>query len=70
MLDPETRRVERILLETRLVEGLPVDVLDDAGRGWLPDLREAGLVGADLDRVVLTPRGRLLADAVVRDLVP
>ncbi len=70
VLDPETRRVERILLETRLVEGLPVEVLDDAGRGWLPDLRAGGLVAADPERVVLTSRGRLLADAVVRDLVP
>ena len=32
----ETRRVERVLLETRLREGLPVDVLDDAGRAALP----------------------------------
>ena len=70
VLDDETRRVERILLETRLVEGLPVDVLDDTARGWLPDLREAGLVAPGDDRVVLTTRGRLLADAVVRDLVP
>ncbi len=71
LLDPETRRVERILLETRLVEGLPEEVLDPAGRAWLPDLREAGLVEpAPADRVVLTRRGRLLADAVVRDLVP
>jgi oxygen-independent coproporphyrinogen-3 oxidase len=69
-LSPETRRVERILLETRLVEGLPVDVLDDEGRAWLPDLRDEGLVTAAANRVVLTRRGRLLADAVVRDLVP
>ena len=52
------------------VEGLPVDVLDDGGSGWLPDLRREGLVTVDADRVVLTTRGRLLADAVVRDLVP
>jgi len=70
VLDAETRRVERILLETRLAEGLPVDVLDDDGRAWLPDLRGAGLVADHTDRVVLTARGRLLADAVVRDLVP
>ena len=69
LLDPETRRVERILLETRLVEGLPVSVLDDHGRSQLVGLRSRGLVGPDRDHVVLTPRGRLLADAVVRDLV-
>ena len=37
VLDAETRRVERVLLETRLRQGLPVDVLDDAGRAALPE---------------------------------
>jgi oxygen-independent coproporphyrinogen-3 oxidase len=69
VLDDETRRTERILLETRLVEGLPTSVLHQDGRSWLPDLRDAGLVSAETDRVVLTRKGRLLADAVVRDLV-
>ncbi|MFT4010807.1 MAG: radical SAM family heme chaperone HemW [Nocardioidaceae bacterium] len=69
VLDRETRRVERVLLETRLVEGLSVDVLDEAGRGWLPDLRAEGLIEPDSERVRLTLRGRLLADAVVRDLI-
>jgi coproporphyrinogen III oxidase-like Fe-S oxidoreductase len=70
VLDPPTRQVERILLETRLVDGLPVGVLDDQGRSRLPAMRASGLLGPDQDRVVLTRRGRLLADAVVRDLVP
>jgi oxygen-independent coproporphyrinogen-3 oxidase len=73
VLDDETRRVERVLLETRLRAGLPVDVLDDAGRAALPDQVERGLVEASTlaaGRVVLTLRGRLLADAVVRDLLP
>jgi putative oxygen-independent coproporphyrinogen III oxidase len=69
VLDDDTRRVERILLETRLAEGLPSAVLDDAGRSWLPDLRTQGLIDGPGDRVRLTRRGRLLADAVVRDLV-
>ena len=69
---PSTRRVERVLLETRLRQGLPVDVLDDAGRAALPVQVERGLVEPDdveRGRVVLTTRGRLLADAVVRDLL-
>jgi putative oxygen-independent coproporphyrinogen III oxidase len=70
VLDAETRRVERILLETRLAEGLPVAVLDPGGLSWLDDLRAEGLVRTVDDRLVLTTRGRLLADAVVRDLVP
>jgi oxygen-independent coproporphyrinogen-3 oxidase len=71
-LDDETRRVERVLLETRLRQGLPLDVLDDAGRAALPDQVARGLVeqrGLGQGRVVLTTRGRLLADAVVRDLL-
>jgi oxygen-independent coproporphyrinogen-3 oxidase len=72
VLDPETRRVERVLLETRLRDGLPVDVLDDEGRAALPGQVGRGLVDPgplDRGRVVLTTRGRLLADAVVRDLL-
>jgi oxygen-independent coproporphyrinogen-3 oxidase len=72
MLDPATRRVERVLLETRLRAGLPVDVLDADGRDALPAQVERGLVepsALEQGRVVLTTRGRLLADAVVRDLL-
>ncbi len=70
VLDEATARMERILLETRLAEGLPVSVLDAEGRSRLPGLRDSGLVGTDTERVVLTREGRLLADAIVRDLVP
>jgi putative oxygen-independent coproporphyrinogen III oxidase len=70
VLDEETRRVERVLLETRLRAGLPIDVLDESGRAALPGLVDRGLVEqAPTDRVVLTRPGRLLADAVVRDLL-
>ena len=68
-LDDETRRVERVLLETRLRSGLPAEVLDDAGRTTVPELVGRGLVEPG-DPLVLTMRGRLLADAVVRDLLP
>ncbi len=47
VLDAETRRVERVLLETRLVTGLSVDVLDDAGRAAVPALVADGLVSTD-----------------------
>jgi putative oxygen-independent coproporphyrinogen III oxidase len=73
VLDDETRRVERVLLEVRIREGLAGAVLDDGARAAVPDLISQGLVDADRwvkqDRVVLTRRGRLLADAVVRDLI-
>ena len=70
ILDPETRRVERVLLEVRLGDGLDVAALDEAGWAALPSQVERGLVVVDNNRVVLTGRGRLLADAVVRDLLP
>jgi oxygen-independent coproporphyrinogen-3 oxidase len=73
VLDAETRRVERVLLEVRLRDGLPADVLDEAGRGNVADQVARGNVDAegwDRGRVVLTRKGRLLADAVVRDLLP
>lgn len=73
LLDDDVRRVERVLLETRLRDGLPVDVLDDEGRAALPDLARRRLVEppgpGTGGRVVLTREGRLLADGVVRDLL-
>ncbi|MED7953314.1 MULTISPECIES: radical SAM family heme chaperone HemW [unclassified Streptomyces] len=71
-LTAEDRRVERILLELRLAEGIPLDLLTDTGlkaaRQHLADgLLDAGSHSAG--RATLTLRGRLLADAVVRDLV-
>ncbi|WP_049774312.1 MULTISPECIES: radical SAM family heme chaperone HemW [unclassified Nocardioides] len=74
VLDEESRRVERVLLELRLRDGLPVEVLDESGRAAVPDLVARDLITElatdDGHRLVPTRRGRLLADAVVRDLLP
>ena len=70
VLDTESRRVERVLLELRLREGLAPEVLDPAGRAAVPDQVARGLLVTEGDRLVLTRTGRLLADAVVRDLLP
>jgi oxygen-independent coproporphyrinogen-3 oxidase len=70
VLDSETRRVERVLLEIRLNDGLPVEVLDATGRAAIFDLAQRGLIDRVGDRLVLTVEGRLLADAVVRELLP
>ncbi|GHF42640.1 coproporphyrinogen III oxidase [Streptomyces morookaense] len=72
VLPEEDRRVERILLELRLVDGCPLSLLRPAGlaaagRALADGLLEPGPYEAG--RAVLTLRGRLLADAVVRDLV-
>jgi oxygen-independent coproporphyrinogen-3 oxidase len=69
-LDAETRRVERVLLEIRLRDGLPVLALDAHGRAAVAGLVSRGLVELAAERLVLTREGRLLADAVVRDLLP
>ncbi|HWM33453.1 MAG TPA: radical SAM family heme chaperone HemW [Pseudolysinimonas sp.] len=72
-LDTATRHTESVLLRVRLAEGLPTAELDDAGRTAVAGLIADGLVegrSALAGRVVLTLRGRLLADAVVRRLLP
>ncbi|QNO36661.1 coproporphyrinogen III oxidase [Protaetiibacter sp. SSC-01] len=71
-LDDETRHVEDVLLRSRIVDGLPTDVLDASGRSAVAGLIADGLVDgqkAIAGRIVLTRRGRLLADAVVRRLL-
>ena len=71
LLDAETRALERVLLEVRLRDGLDSEVLDAAGRRAVPGLVGRGLLEEPADgRLVLTRQGRLLADAVVRDLLP
>ncbi|WP_422933164.1 radical SAM family heme chaperone HemW [Sinomonas sp. P47F7] len=72
-LDAETRLEERIILELRLADGLPVDVLAPAARREVAGLIAEGLVQrpqALRGTLVLTLAGRLLADAVVRRLMP
>ncbi len=66
VLDRDARTLERVLLEIRLRDGLTLDLVDPT--------RVEEVIGRELgvlheDRLVLTRRGRLLADAVVRDLV-
>ena len=69
LLDAETRRVERVLLEVRLRDGLDLEVLDTSGRQAVPGVVDRGLARIEQDRLVLTRQGRLLADGVVRELV-
>ncbi|MFC0673922.1 radical SAM family heme chaperone HemW [Brachybacterium hainanense] len=68
---PEQRELERIMLELRIRDGLPAEAVAEqrrdqiavhVGRGHL----EPG--AAAEGRLVLTRPGRLLADAVIRDL--
>jgi putative oxygen-independent coproporphyrinogen III oxidase len=71
ILTERERRLERILLLTRLSWGCPVTELDQAGADAARAAVADGLAEPEAylkGRVVLTRRGRLLADAVVRDL--
>ena len=69
MLTAEERRTERVLLELRLAEGLPLDVLTATESRRVPDLVARGLAEVAEERLTLTLAGRLLADGVVRDLL-
>ena len=71
VLTAHDRRVERVLLESRLAEGLPLEVLTPSEQGRVAGQVARGLVDLDQERtrLTLTLKGRLLADAVVRDLL-
>jgi putative oxygen-independent coproporphyrinogen III oxidase len=68
-LGPDALHTEDVLLKTRLRQGLPLDRLDPAERERAEAVVADGLLVTDGDRLVLSPRGRLLADAVVRTLL-
>jgi len=73
LLTDDQRYDERVLLGVRLVDGLPIDLLRPEGSEAIAGLIADGLVAGPSAmrprRVVLTLRGRLLADTVVRRLL-
>ncbi len=71
VLDADARALERVMLGVRMVVGLPLDDLSDAGRSAARRHVNDGLLDRaayDDGRAALTLNGRLLADAIVRDL--
>jgi putative oxygen-independent coproporphyrinogen III oxidase len=71
ILTPGQRSTERIMLLTRLASGCPAAELDQAGLAAAAAAAADGLAdpaALEAGRVVLTSRGRLLADAVIRGL--
>jgi oxygen-independent coproporphyrinogen-3 oxidase len=72
VLDDDAKFTERVMLGVRRREGLTLAQLPAAVRAIAPQLAGWGLVEsrelAD-DRLVLTQRGRLMADAVVKELL-
>ena len=67
VLSRDEKHLEEIMLAIRLDSGCPVSLVDAAGARAVLDDGLAVLAGGNL---VLTRRGRLLADTVVRALVP
>ncbi|MFI6069447.1 radical SAM family heme chaperone HemW [Micromonospora sp. NPDC051227] len=73
VLTVDEAHMEDVMLRLRLASGLPLAVLDSTGRAGAERALAGGLLAGDeyaAGRAVLTLRGRLLADAVVRDLLP
>jgi len=70
VLDADTRAVEEILLGVRMADGLRVCDLTTGQQAELDLLVSDGLGSVAGGRFRLTRSGRLLADAVVRRLVP
>jgi oxygen-independent coproporphyrinogen-3 oxidase len=66
------RATERVMLRLRLASGLPLGLLDEAGRAAASRATADGLLdpaALAAERAVLTARGRLLADGVVHALL-
>lgn len=68
-LTPDERHTERVMLAVRLRTGLPLPELDSAEAAAAERVIADGLAVRNGDRLVLTDRGRLLADNVVRQLL-
>jgi oxygen-independent coproporphyrinogen-3 oxidase len=68
-LDDAARTTERLMLAVRTRDGLPVADVPGPARPRLRELASWGLIEPAADAVVLTQRGRLMADAVVKELL-
>ncbi len=68
LLTREDRHLEELMLKIRLRAGLPSAVLDVTERRAAEQVVSDGLMTMEGKNYVLTDRGRLLADAVVRSI--
>ncbi|MFM8927428.1 MAG: coproporphyrinogen III oxidase, partial [Rhodoluna sp.] len=74
-ISDEDRKIEKVMLELRLVEGMSLSELK--GLGFASSDLVAGLIAEGLvvpeevfrDRLTLSLRGRLLADLVIRKVL-
>jgi oxygen-independent coproporphyrinogen-3 oxidase len=68
-LDAHARHIEDVLLQIRMRTGLPLAALTESEQLRADDAVAQGLLIRAGDRLMLTDRGRLLADGVVRDVL-
>ncbi|EUA18327.1 hemN C-terminal domain protein [Mycobacterium xenopi 3993] len=68
-LDAQALHTEDVMLKIRLRQGLPLRLLRPEERERAAVAIADGLVTNERERLVLTDRGRLLADAVVRTVL-
>ena len=68
-LGERDRHLEQVMLGIRLRDGLPAAVLSDSELARARRAVADGLLTEAAEHLVLTDRGRLLADAVVREVL-
>jgi putative oxygen-independent coproporphyrinogen III oxidase len=69
LLGPDEAHTEAVMLSIRMRRGLPVAALEEAELHRADGPMADGLLMRVADRLVLTDRGRLMADGVVRTLL-
>jgi oxygen-independent coproporphyrinogen-3 oxidase len=68
-LSADDIHMERVMLTARLRTGLPLSELTVSERNSADQVVADGLAIVDDDHLILTDRGRLLADAVIRTVL-
>ncbi len=69
VLTPDQKRMESIALQLRTVDGVSLDVVDMNGTVERRMLLEEGLISESEGRVMLTEKGKPLADTVALELI-
>ena len=68
IIDASSFRTERIALELRTAKGISFDTLGSA-KDRIPDLETEGLISTYENRIMLTDKGKMVADSVAAHLL-
>jgi oxygen-independent coproporphyrinogen-3 oxidase len=68
ILSEEDLLLERIAMGLRTIEGIPLNLLDDAGQKRAQELSEFDLLTIQHQRIVLTQRGSALVDSIAAEI--